>query len=264
MRIVSLNAWGGAMFDQLAGWLPGLDADVVCLQEVTCTPGLDGWTEFRDDERRLPQRANLFADVATLLPRHQATFVTSDAGPVTDGDDVAHRQDFGLASFVAERLPVVGVDASFVHRSFVEHDQWPTGDRPRVALGMRVVARPDDRAVTIVHLHGLRDPAGKHDTAARRGQAARLADLVERLRAPDDLVVVGGDLNLLPDSETFDVLAGIGLVDLVGTADTRTARYTKPLRHASYMLVSDPGAVKHFEAPATPEVSDHRPLILDI
>lgn len=60
------------------------------------------------------------------------------------------------------------------------------------------------------------------------------------------------------------MLAGIGLVDLVGTADTRTSRYQKPLRHASYLLVSDLGAVTHFDALATPEVSDHRALVLDL
>ena len=38
MRIVSLNTWGGAMFDQLAPWLETVDADVLCLQEVTRTP----------------------------------------------------------------------------------------------------------------------------------------------------------------------------------------------------------------------------------
>jgi endonuclease/exonuclease/phosphatase family metal-dependent hydrolase len=264
VRIVSLNAWGGALHDELADWLPRCGADVLCLQEVTRTPGLDGWTSFRDDERHLPQRANLCADVGRLLPRHQATFVANDAGPVSDGDDAVHRQDFGLATFLDERLPVIGLTADFVHRTFVEHERWPAGDRPRAALGVRLVGRPGGRTVTIVQLHGVRDPAGKHDTPARRGQAARLAELVERLRGPDDLVIVCGDLNLLPDSETFDVLAGIGLVDLVGTRDTRTARYTKPLRHASYMLVSDPGVVQRFDAPAAPEVSDHRPLILDI
>jgi endonuclease/exonuclease/phosphatase family metal-dependent hydrolase len=264
MRIASLNAWGGAMFDQLADWVPRSGADVLCLQEVTRTPGLDGWTSFRDAERHLPQRANLFRDVGNLLPHHQAAFVASDAGPVADGDGDAHRQDFGLALFVDERLPVVGQAADFVHGTFTDHEDWPAGDRPRIAHGLRLLDRQAERTVAVVHLHGLRDPAGKHDTPARREQARRLVDLVERLRGPGDLTVICGDLNLLPDSETFAMLADIGLVDLVGTADTRTARYTKPLRHANYLLVSDPELVKHFETPATPEVSDHRPLILDI
>ena len=87
---------------------------------------------------------------------------------------------------------------------------------------------------------------------------------MEAVRVPDDLVVVCGDLNLLPDSHTFAILGAIGLVDLVGTADTRTSRYPKPVRHAGYVLVSDPGAVRRFGVLAEPEVSDHRVLLLEI
>lgn len=76
--------------------------------------------------------------------------------------------------------------------------------------------------------------------------------------------MVCGDFNVLPDSETFGVLAELGLVDLVGRTDTRTSRYPEALRHADYLLVSDRAAVRRFDAPALPEVSDHRPLILDV
>ncbi|HEX7134408.1 MAG TPA: endonuclease/exonuclease/phosphatase family protein [Iamia sp.] len=264
MRIVSLNAWGGATYDALADWLPGCGADVLCLQEVTSTPGLAGWTRFDDGERSLPQRADLFDDVRTALPGHQGSFLASDAGPVADGDGREHRQEFGLATFVDRRIPVVGQEASFVHGAFVDHGTWAIADRPRIAHGVRLVDRDADRAVTVVQLHGLRDPAGKGDTPARRSQARRLAALVERVREPGDLVVVAGDLNVLPDSETFAVLGAIGLVDLVGTRDTRTSLYPKPVRHASYLLVSDPDAVRAFDAPAAPEVSDHRALVLDL
>lgn len=265
MRIVSLNAWGGAVFDTLAGWLPRCGADVLCLQEVTRTPGLGGWSRFDDGERTLPQRADLFDDVRAALPRHQGAFLTSDSGPVLDGDGRAHHQDFGLATFVGEGIPVVGQEASFVHGSFVDHPAWAVADRPRIAHAVRLVDRAAaGRTVTVVHLHGLRDPAGKGDTPARRAQAERLVRLVARVRVPGDLAVVCGDLNVLPGSETFDLLGAVGLVDLVGTADTRTSLYAKPVRHANYLLVSDPGAVEGFEVVAAPEVSDHRPLVLDV
>ena len=264
MRIVSVNAWGGALFDDLAKWLVDCQADVVCLQEVTRTPGAAGWTRFDDGERVLPQRANLFADVREVLPDHQALFVASDSGPVHTGDGHRRRQDFGLGIFIAERLPVVGVISEFVHGTFVEHDEWATEDRPRCAQAVRVVDRSNNRVVSIVHAHGLRDPRGKHDTPARRAQAQRLAELVTRCRDTADLTVVCGDLNLLPDSETFTVLAELGLVDLVGQSDTRTSRYPKTVRHASYLLISDPNAVVRFEVLAEPEVSDHRPLLLDL
>ncbi|WP_433384652.1 endonuclease/exonuclease/phosphatase family protein [Actinoplanes sp. CA-142083] len=264
VRIASVNAWGGALSDALLAWLPGSEADVVCLQEVTRTPGLTGWTRFEDGERTLPQRADLFDDVRAVLPRHQAIFVTSDSGPVCDETGGRHRQDFGLATLIGEHLPVCGVDSAFVHGEYADHDEWPTGDRPRIALAVRTVERASGRSIWVLQAHGLRDPAGKGDTPARRRQAERLAEIVRRVRGPRDLVVVCGDLNLLPDSETFGVLAEAGLTDLVGTADTRSSHYRKPVRHASYLLVSDVAAVKHFEIPAEPEVSDHRALILDI
>lgn len=84
------------------------------------------------------------------------------------------------------------------------------------------------------------------------------------MQQPDDRLVVCGDLNLLPDSATFDTLGALGLVDLVGTADTRTSRYAKPLRHADYLLVNRPHEVQRFEIVAEPEVSDHRPLVVDL
>jgi endonuclease/exonuclease/phosphatase family metal-dependent hydrolase len=264
VRIASVNAWGGALSRQLFKWLPSSGAHIVCLQEVTRTPGLTGWTRFDDGERTLPQRADLFDDVRVALPRHQAIFVASDSGPVHDDAGGRHRQEFGLATLVGEQLPVVGVDSAFVHGQFVDHVEWTVADRPRIALAVRTVDRAAGRSVWVVQVHGLRDPVGKADTPARRRQAERLAELVRRIRAPHDLMVVCGDFNLLPDSETFAVLAELGLTDLVGAADTRTSHYRKPVRHASYLLVSDVTAVERFEILAEPEVSDHRALILDI
>ncbi|MFI5895832.1 endonuclease/exonuclease/phosphatase family protein [Actinoplanes sp. NPDC051513] len=264
MRIASVNAWGGALADDLLKWLPGSGAHVVCLQEVTRTPGLTGWTRFSDGERSLPQRAALFDDVRAALPQHQAIFVTSDSGPVRDDEGRRHRQDFGLATLVGEDLPIVGVDSAFVHGQFTDHAEWTVADRPRVALAVRTVDRAAGRSVWVVQVHGLRDPLGKADTPARRLQAERLAALVRRIRDPRDLVVVCGDFNVLPDSETFGVLAEVGLTDLVGVADTRTSHYRKAVRHASYLLVSDVAAVKRCDILAEPEVSDHRALILEI
>jgi endonuclease/exonuclease/phosphatase family metal-dependent hydrolase len=129
---------------------------------------------------------------------------------------------------------------------------------------MEVIGPDQDRVLTLVHLHGLRDPSGKGDTPARWGQARRLAELVTRTRHEGGLCIVCGDLNLLPDSQTFTVLGELGLVDLVGAADTPTSHYRKPVRHASYLLIFDPGAVRRFDIPVAPEVSDHRPLVLDL
>lgn len=62
----------------------------------------------------------------------------------------------------------------------------------------------------------------------------------------------------------FAASARVGLTELVGDADTRTSQYRKPIRHASYLLVSDPSAVRNFEIVAAPEASDHRPLVVEL
>lgn len=264
MQVVSVNAWGGVLFDALTPWLQKVDADVVCLQEMTRTPGARGWTRFEDEARALPQRADLMGDIADALPGHTPWFTASDTGPV-QGDAAIHRQDFGLGLFVRTTLTWVTARSGHVHGEYVDHGPvWPHSDRPRAAQVVRLHDPVAERFVTLAHLHGLRDAAGKHDTPARRAQAEQLAGLIQSVREPDDLVVVCGDLNLLPDSETFAILSGIGLTDLVRDADTRTTHYRKALRHASYLLVSDPTAVIDFEIVAYPEVSDHRALRVEL
>lgn len=264
VKIVSINAWGGAMYDELVAWLKTVEADAICLQEVTRTPHRSGWATFADGERTLPQRLNLFDDVSAVLPGYTPHFVANDAGPVTDGDGTELRQDFGIATWVRNDFPVVGIDARFVHSRFVDHAEWNVEDRPRAALTVTVRDRVAESFISVIQLHGLRDPIGKGDSPARFEQALRLAEIVEHVRAVSDEIVLCGDLNLLPSSETFTLLAEHGMTDLVGEADTRTSRYTKQVRSASYLLVSSPFEVRSFEIVAAPEVSDHRALALDI
>jgi endonuclease/exonuclease/phosphatase (EEP) superfamily protein YafD len=224
---------------------------VLCLQEVTWTPGYQGWVTYTDSDRTSRQRSSLFDDVRRALPEHQAQFVTNDTGPVLCEDGTLRRQHFGIATFIAPHLSLIGAETAYVHGAFAHHDEWPAQDRGRLAHAVRVAAS-DGSCTTAAHFHGV------------RMQAERVAALVSRVRRPDDVVVLAGDMNILPNSETFDVFGQIGLTDLVGSGVTRTSAYVKPVRHANYLLVSDPAAVASFEVLAAPEVSDHRPLVLDL
>ncbi|MEM1262251.1 MAG: endonuclease/exonuclease/phosphatase family protein [Pseudomonadota bacterium] len=264
MKVISLNAWGGAMFEPLSAWLPSCGADVLCLQEVTHAAGLNGWTRFSDNDRSLPQRASLLDDVQRLLPEHRALFVCCDSGPVIGEDNHRHREDFGIAMFVHKRFPITHMESAFVHGDYQHYVEWPSSGRPRAAFGVRLIDAERDRVIAITHLHGLRDAAGKDDSPARLVQAKRLAALTERIGRDADFSILCGDLNLLPSSATFAILQRSGLTDLIGSADTRTSRYAKPVRHANYMLVSDVAKVVSVDAPAEPEVSDHRFLVLAV
>lgn len=265
MRVLSLNAWGGRLFDRLIAYLPAADPDVLCLQEVVRTPTAgSGWLVYREGPE-LPQRANLFDEVAGALRTHQAFFCPAARGELHDGDR-AYPSEWGLATLVRRDLPVIGQAQDFVHGEFSAAG-WGAHPRARNAHVVRLYSYAGAFPITIAHLHGLREPAGKQDTPARHAQANALVELVRRVRRDGERLVVCGDFNVLPASATLQALRGLGLSDLVtggGHADTRTSFYPKPGRFADYMLVSPEVTVHRFEVVAEPEVSDHRALVLDL
>lgn len=266
MRILSLNAWGGRLHAPLLSFLVGADPDVLCLQEVTRgREGSPPWLVYRDGGLDLPQRADLFRDLREALPRHDAFFCPAARGLLYDGERPLP-SEFGLATFVRSTLSVIGQAQDFVHGAFSAQG-WGAHPRARNAHVLRLFGGELGSTVTVAHMHGLRDPAGKGDTPARAAQARNFAELIRRVWRPGEKLVACGDFNVLPDSRTFETLGALGLADLVtgrGHADTRTSHYRKAGRFADYMLVTPEVDVQRFDVPAEPEVSDHRALVVEI
>lgn len=262
-----LNGWGGRLHAEICAYLGDVVPDVLCLQEVVHTPATaKGWLDYRDGDLNLPQRANFYRDVMKALPDHACWFCPAAQGVLWNGKKAVPSQ-WGLATFVRGDIPVIGQAQGFVHKSY-SPDGY--GDHPRSRTGhaVRLYDHARGTPVTIAHMHGLRDLRGKMDTPERFQQARRLAALARQVALPGDRLVVCGDFNVEPDSETFDVLGDeLELSDLVarhGIAGTRSSLYRKPGRFADYMLVNDAVKVRAFEVVETPEVSDHRPLVLEI
>lgn len=266
MRILSLNGWGGRLGEELVDYVGAADPDVLCLQEATNTPAATApWLIYRDGGGELLQRANLFAEVASALPGHQAFFCPAARGPLHDGDR-AIPSEWGLATFVRRSLPIIGQAQDFIHGVFSANG-FGEHPRSRNAHAIRLHDYATGKTVVVVHLHGLRDLDGKGDTPARDAQTARLIELIGRVRDDGDGLVVCGDFNVLPDGRMLAALREIGLTELVtsrGFTDTRTSYYRKTPRYADYMLVSADVDVRSFEVVAEPEVSDHRALMLEI
>jgi len=264
LRILCLNGWGGTMHGALLPWLQDMQPDIVCLQEVVHTPtAQQDWLTYRDGDHVLPQRARFHAEVCAALPGYHAQFCPAAQGVLWDAEASVPSQ-WGLATYVHPSLTVIGQVQGFVHRDYSPHGY---GDHPRsrMAHGVRVQDPRRARPVGVLHMHGLRDLAGKHDTPERRAQAHKLADFARVLAQPADDLVVCGDFNVGPDSDTLDILRALGLRELVTGYDipsTRTSRYKKPGRFADYMLVNM--AEQAFEVITDPEVSDHCPLLLTL
>ncbi|MCM2438713.1 endonuclease/exonuclease/phosphatase family protein [Agrobacterium vitis] len=264
MKIMCLNGWGGKLHKELLPYVATTAPDVLCLQEVVHSPASEkDWLTYRDDDHVLPQRANFFRDVASVLPDHVAIFCPAAQGVLWDGDQSIPSQ-WGLATFVHHSLPIIGQAQGFVHKDY-SHVGYGEHPRSRNAHGIRVYDYDASRSVSVTHMHGLRDLNGKMDTPERFDQAQRLLDLSRQVSQPGDLMVVCGDFNVEPNSETLAVLGAGGLSELVtrrGFQSTRTSHYKKASRFADYMLVSREAAVRGFDVVHDPEVSDHCPLVL--
>lgn len=260
MNIVSLNAWGGRRGDALLGWIEEAHADLYLLQEVFSAPALADDTLPDGDGHHI--RPNLYGDLRRILPGYTSLFVAGSRGYVNDSTWTGLPLEYGLAAFVGPSIPVVAVRSGLVHGTFRQSGE---GAPPLSRSAQVVRCLAPEGPFTVGHMHGLWDPAGKHDTPARRRQAERFRDLLANAREPDDATVACGDFNVLPSSETFDVLGSLDLRDLVRANDicsTRTALYTKPTRFADYMLVGPRVRVSRFEVLQEPIVSDHCALVL--
>lgn len=266
MRLVSLNAWGGQVWPALAHWIATAEFDILCLQEVTRAPvPSPDWLTYGDAFRQLDQRADLFGDVSRLLPRFQARFAAATRGTLQDQDGQDVASEHGIAFWVNPGLAITEADQHFIHGSF-RADGWGAEPVPRTLQIARVCDPSTGATFAFAHLHGLRDPGGKGDTGARKAQYQAIVGALTSFRNAAEPLILAGDFNLLPDSATFGALTAIGLCDLVttgGHSDTRTSLYSKPQRYANYLLVSPKVKVRTFEVPALPELSDHRPLILE-
>lgn len=266
MRIMSLNGWGGTLHDALLGYLAQEAPEVLCLQEVIHSPETEkSDLIYRDGDHVLPQRANLFSEIAAVLPEHVAIFCPAAQGMLWDGDTPVPSR-WGLATFVHVSLPIIGQAQGFVHKGYAP-DGFGAHPRSRSAHAVRVFDHARGRAVSIAHMHGLRDLRGKMDTPERAAQAQRFLALLQQVAAPEDLCVACGDFNVEPGSETLQLLAASGLTELVtarGFSGTRSTHYTKPGKFADYMLISDPAQVRGFDVVRAPVVSDHCPLLLEL
>jgi endonuclease/exonuclease/phosphatase family metal-dependent hydrolase len=266
MKIMCLNGWGGKLHVPLITYLEASSPDILCLQEVVHSPETTKeWLTYRDGSHILPQRANMFRDVARALPDHTPIFCPAAQGVLWDGETSIPSQ-WGLATFVRRTLPITGQVQGFVHKAFSPYG-YGEHPRSRSAHVVRVFDFEKARFICVVHMHGLRDLGGKGDTPERIAQANRLAELVQQIAEPGDPVVVCGDFNVDPGSQTFEILGRIGLADLVtarGFGSTRTSHYSKAGKFADYMLVNGHVEVTDFTVVAEPEVSDHCPLVLTV
>lgn len=257
MKLMCLNIWGGN-----AGHEPLLeffrkykDVDIFCLQEVwqggrhlIGTPYAGGTHGVRKNGRIGPELFDAVDQISKILPGHQVYF-----RPIF-GDF------YGMLMLLKKDYSVLEEGEEFIYkdRGYVSPDN--IADHSRNLHYIRLQTPTGIRL--IAHLHGLWNGKGKSDSEDRLLQSDRALTALKRFSDP---LVLCGDFNLTPDTESLKKFENAGLRNLIteyGITSTRSHYYDKPIKFADYVFVSTGVQVNDFRV-LPDAVSDHLPLSLD-
>lgn len=249
MKVITLNTWGGrgGLPNLLAFFKKHQDVDVFCLQEVW-NGGEEMVGVVAGGSPLVGVSTTLLSDIASVLPNHTHYF-----RPIF--------QDFyGVTLFIRSDHKVLEEGEIFVYK---ERGFFLPEEKGNHARNLQFAHIETDKGVrTVMNIHGLWNGNRKVDDPDRLKQSDNIAEFLCRLPNP---YVLGGDLNLYPETESIAKIEACGTRNLVkeyNVTSTRTSLYKKEEKFADYIFVSNDIQVKDFKV-LPDEVSDHAPLYLE-
>jgi endonuclease/exonuclease/phosphatase family metal-dependent hydrolase len=258
MKIICLNTWGGrAGREQLLAFFEENKAntDIFCLQEVWSAP-----YEFLEGKEAGGRKID-HSEIMTSALQELSTVLDSHAGYFRPH----YLDNYGLLLFVKKDISIIDEGELFVHK---EKDFNPLSiENGEIGMHARniqwVTVQKGGAPVTIINFHGLWNGKGKTDSEERLAQSEKILSFIKTVPGK---VLLCGDFNLLPDTQSLKMFEEFGLRNLIaeyGITSTRTAHYDKPAKFADYAFVSKGVEILDFKV-LPDEVSDHSPLYLEI
>lgn len=141
-------------------------------------------------------------------------------------------------------------------------------DQVDTGLGIDVEVPLGQGTARICNWHGVSRPVHKLDNPTRLKQSAELIRSYEDVEGP---VIIGGDFNVFPDTESIRTFSDNGYEDLIrryNITNTRN-RYAwerfpdTPQYYSDYVFARGGLLVRQFTVPDT-LISDHLPMILEV
>jgi endonuclease/exonuclease/phosphatase family metal-dependent hydrolase len=179
---------------------------------------------------------------------------------------LGHYQEFRAHKYISEKDEMT--QRTYVKRGL---DVIDSGEilqgRMDVGLGLYVELANEAGPVYICNFHGMSRPVDKLDNPGRIEASKKL---IEHFK-DKPRVVIGGDFNMLPDTEAIRMFSAEGFQDLISDYSIPTTRNhliwdiypdTKQY-YADYVFLSPDLKAREFLVPNN-TVSDHLPQIVDI
>jgi endonuclease/exonuclease/phosphatase family metal-dependent hydrolase len=252
MKLICLNTWGGfAGKQKLLDFFKKYSAvDIFCLQEISKRkrPELNGKIVggrlFEVDKIF----GNAIQEISMKLKNHNYLFHPNQ------------EENYGIASFIKKNHEIKNQGDLFVYREKGFICEKDPGNHARNIQHFRI--EHEGKQITIINFHGLWNGKGKTDTEDRIKQSKNIVNFLKTIEGE---IILAGDFNLRPDTESIKIIEEFGLKNLIkehNITSTRTSYYEKEEKFADYIFVSKGINVKEFYV-MKEEVSDHSALFLD-
>lgn len=244
MKLITLNIWGGQVFDPLIEFFKKHteDTDIFCLQEVFNNP-----PHVKNRVQTKSAKEDIYKDIEGILKDFNGYMA-----PTQDGEE-------SLCMFMKKDLPVQEISDHFVYRW---RNAMEGNDASTYGINIQYVKfSKNEKNYLICNLHGHWTPNFKGDNPARMEQSQNIKNFLDNFKGTK---VLCGDFNVAPDTKSMEILETSmrNLVKEFKITTTRSHFYTKEHKFADYILVSPEVEVGNFEV-VQDVVSDHLPLCLE-
>jgi exonuclease III len=254
MKLITLNVWGGKLYEPLMKFLQeqSADTDIFCFQDVLfgTTPGFSPVQHGR---------LNLCKEIENILPDFRYFVNRDPRDSYIHGEVLALDVGCGQAIFIRSSINVLENGGFFSHP---ESSYQKGGDMLSGKCQWIKIESENGEVVTVLNLHGLwKRNSQKKDIPERLEQSQKIQEF---FKEHDGKKILCGDFNIINDGNAMAILEEnmINLVKKYAITSTRNSYYSKEEKFADYALISEDVRVTDFKV-LPEEVSDHLALMLE-
>lgn len=255
MKLISLNIWGGKIYQPLMEFIKKQSetTDIFCFQEA-----LQSSSQVLESSG---YKTNILNDLKVILKDFQGYFAKTFSGydmvKLVDFD-----LHFGIAIFVKKSIEVVSYEETFIHQVIGGMSKKQGFFETSRSLQF-VQFQFNNKTFNVYNLHGIWVPdayGGKKDSKERILQSKKIKQFMQKHIGEK---IVTGDFNLNPGTKSLKIIENhfTNLVKKYSIPTTRSNLYKGPYKFADYILVSSGVGIIDFQVPNV-SVSDHLPMIL--
>lgn len=240
MKLITLNVWQGRLERVLLKHLETFDVDFACTQETVSYEGQSGGL------------VSSYQRIGNSLKLDQQFFSPLTSMPLGN-------KNISFGNAIYSNVPFAETSNIFTRGSYKEDFDFNVDDY-NVRAFQYALVELDNKKLNILNYHGHHIDAHKLGDKETLRQVVQIADYIKGL---DGAVILCGDFNLEPESESIKYLDSF-MNNLSVKYSLKTTRSSLTYKNevCDYIFINDDIVVNDFTMDET-IISDHNALILD-